>query len=43
MRAAVVDLLQPRPQPNVQIVQTGNQAFIEFAEKLIATGAMPTF
>jgi hypothetical protein len=41
MRAAVIDLLQPGPQPRVEIVETQDLAFIDLAEKLIAAGAVP--
>jgi hypothetical protein len=41
MRGAVIDLLQPGPQPRVEIVQTQDMAFLDLAEKLIAAGPVP--
>jgi len=41
MRAAVINLLEPSPQTRVEIVQAGDMALVEFAEKLIAAGTVP--
>ena len=41
VRAAVVDLLQPGPQPRVEFVQARDAPLVEFAEELISKCAMP--
>jgi hypothetical protein len=41
MRGAVIDRFQPGPQARVEIVQTVDVPFVEFAEKLVAAGPVP--
>src|SRR5450631_1848329 len=41
MRRAMVDLLQPGPQPRVEIVQIGDAPLIELAEELVPYGLVP--
>jgi hypothetical protein len=41
MRSTVIDLLQPGPQPCVEIVQAVNESLVEFAQELVAAGAVP--
>ena len=41
MHGTVVNRRQPRPQPGIEIGQIGDAAFIEFGQKLIATGTVP--
>ena len=41
MRCAVVDLLQPGPQPRVELVQIGDAPLIELAEELVPYGLVP--
>ena len=41
MRGAVVDLLDPGPQPGVEVVQPVDPALVQFAEELVAEGAVP--
>ena len=41
MHRAVVNRLQPRPQPGIEIGQIVDAPGIEFSQKLVATGAVP--
>jgi len=41
MRPLVVDLLQPGPEPGIEIVQVANPARVQFAQELRAEGAVP--
>ena len=41
--AAVVDLLEPGPQPRIEVVQIGDAALVELAQELFPDGAMPAF
>ena len=41
MDRLVINLLDPGPQSGIEVIQTGDQALIEFTEELIPKGAMP--
>jgi hypothetical protein len=41
MRRAVVDLLQPSPEPRVEFVQIGDAPLIEFAQEQVPDGPVP--
>ena len=41
MRSLVVDLLNPGPQPGVEIGQIGNVARVKFAQELVTKRAVP--
>src|SRR3546814_12092121 len=37
------DLFQPGPQPGIEVVQAVDLGGVQFAEELVAAGAMPAF
>src|SRR3546814_5779372 len=39
----VIDLFQPGPQPGIEVVQPVDLGGVQFAEELVAAGAMPAF
>jgi len=41
MGGVVVDLLDPGPQPGVEVGQIGNVALVEFAQELVTKRAVP--
>src|SRR3546814_16716918 len=43
VRGTVIDLFQPGPQPGIEVVQAVDLGGVQFAEELVAAGAMPAF
>ena len=41
MGPLVVDLLQPGPEPRIEIVQIADPARVQFGQELIAKGPVP--
>ena len=39
----VINLLDPGPQPCIEVIQAGDQARVKFTEELITKRAMPAF